>query len=70
MPPAARALLAIAVLAATASAATVANAPAAVTVDGRSCRGLELGGLPGKFAYDAVLTAVEAGPLCSRGLIK
>ena len=64
-----RPLLALAIFAATAAAATVANAPAALTVDGRSCRGLELGGLPGKFAYDAVLTAVEAGPLCSRRMI-
>jgi hypothetical protein len=49
----------------------VANAPAALTVEGRACRGIEIGGLGAhKFGYDVRLTSFEAGPLCLRSMVK
>lgn len=50
--------------------AAVVNAPAAITVEGRACRGLEIGGLGSKFGYDLRLTSFEAGPFCSRSMVK
>lgn len=50
--------------------AAVVNAPAALTVEGRACHGLEIGGLGSKFGYDLRLTSFEAGPFCSRSMVK
>lgn len=58
------------VAAATTASAAVVNAPAALTVDGRACRGVEIGGLGSKFGYDVRLTSFEAGPFCSRSMVK
>lgn len=58
-------------LAATTASAAVVNAPAALTVGGRECRGLEVGSLgQAKFGYDVRLTSFEAGPFCSRSMVK
>ena len=68
-----RLILALVLAALTASPArsAVANAPAALTVEGRACRGIEIGGLGNhKFGYDVRLTSFEAGPLCLRSMVK
>ena len=72
LPTTMRLLPALAVLTATAVTvnAAVVNAPAAITVEGRACRGLEIGGLGSKFGYDLRLTSFEAGPFCSRSMVK
>ena len=62
--------LTLAAAAATATRAAVVNAPAALTVEGRGCRGLEIGGTGSKYGYDVRLASVEAGPLCSRSMVK